>query len=349
MKIKDNIVKGKTFSDFSEKTIKYLKELSPEILEVRNTDSVEILGMATGSYNINFHVRVDQKEFIFRVNIEQQSGILNQIEYEFMVMKFIESHHIAPKPYYFDDSQEHFDYPVMIEEYLKGPILSLETEENISEVISKVAGLLARLHSLKLKDMPFIIWKNPLVDTYKLVNNDLVEYEAKKTSEKKIIGLAKKVLAKTEDVVSEHQHLFHADSLNHTDLCFGNFINMAQGLRLIDWEKPRVDDYTYDVCCFISEPAEMYNSRKVLNPKERMNFLETYARLSGKNVDQLLKRVKIREPLISLHWILWGASRLCDLRDNCTTPELLEAHRERRVQYERISRPENIEKLLESL
>jgi len=347
MKVENKKIERKTLADSGEKIVQYLKGLPPEVLEVQNIDSVEILEMVTGSYNINFHVRVDQKEFVFRVNIDQQSGLSNQIEYEFMVMKFLESHNIAPKAYYFDDSQERFDYPVMIEEYLEGSILSLETEKNISEVISKVAELLARLHSLEPGDIPFITWRDPLTDTYELARNDLIDYEAKRSPEKKIISLAKKVLVKTEEVVLEHRRLFHADSLNHTDLCFGNFINMAQGLRLIDWEKPRVDDCSYDICCFLSEPAELYNSRRVLNPEERMNFLEAYSRLSGKNVDQLIKRVKIREPLISLHWILWGATMLCDLKDRHTSPELLESHKEKTVRYERIAHPENIEKLLE--
>jgi len=347
MKVEDEKIERKTLADSGEKIVQYLKDLPPEVLEVQNTDSVEILGMVTGSYNINFHVRVDKTEFIFRINIDQQSGLNNQIEYEFMVMKFLESHHIAPKAYYFDDSQERFDYPVMIEEYLEGPILSLETEKNISEVISKVAELLSSLHSLKPENMPFMIWRNPLVDTYELVSNDLIGLEAKRTSEKKTISLAKRMLAKTEAMVLKHRHLFHADSLNHTDLCCENFIKTAQGLRLIDWEKPRVDDYTYDICCFISEPAELYNSRKVLNPEERMNFLDNYVRLSGKNPDHLMEKVKIREPLVSLHWILWGATMLCDLKDRHTSPELLEAHEEKTTRYERIANPDNIEKLLE--
>jgi thiamine kinase-like enzyme len=331
-----------------EKIKRYLRNISPALLEVQNIDSIEILEMRSGSYNLNFHVRVNQKEFIFRINIEQQSGLAKQIEYEFMVMKFLESHRIAPKAYYFDDSQERFDFPIMIEEYLEGPILSLE-KEDFSEDLSKVAELMVRLHSLEPGDRPFITWKDPLTDTYELARSDLIGLEAKRTSEKKTISLAKKLLEKTEAMVLKHRHLFHADSLNHTDLCCENFIKTAQGLRLIDWEKPRVDDYSYDICCFLSEPAELYNSQKVLNSEERMNFLDNYARLSGKNPDHLMEKVKIREPLISLHWILWGATMLCDLKDRHTSPELLEAHKEKIVRYERIAKPENIEKLLESL
>jgi thiamine kinase-like enzyme len=116
---------------------------------------------------------------------------------------------------------------------------------------------------------------------------------------------------------------------------------------LIDWEKPRVDDYTYDLCCFISEPVALYNSRNALNSEERRYFINAYARLSGKDPDHLMEMVNIREPLIALHWILWAATMLANLKDQRTSPELVEAHEEKIVRYERVANPENIERLIE--
>ncbi len=103
-----------------EKMIRYLRNLSPALLGVRSIDTIEILEMISGSYNLNYHVRVDQKDFIFRINIEPQSGLSNQIEYEFGVLKFLEGHRIAPKAYHFDDRRQHFDFDILIEEYLTG-------------------------------------------------------------------------------------------------------------------------------------------------------------------------------------------------------------------------------------
>jgi len=326
-----------------EKIERYLRGMSPEILEVEDTDSVETLEMTPGAYNLNFHVRVNQREFVFRINIEEQSGLSNQVEYEFRVLKFLEGHRIAPKAYHFDDSQECFDFGVLIEEYLEGPHLSLE-----AEAISDVAELLVRIHSLEPGDFPFLRWQDPLADTYELVRSDLIGYEAKRTSEEKTIRLARKLLAEAKRRVESHCHLFVATSLNHTDVVCDNFIKTAHGLRLIDWEKPRVDDHSYDVCCFLSEPAQLWCSQKVLTPKDRERFLDTYCRLSGKKENLLRQKVGIREPLVSLHWILWGATKLCDLRESRTVPELVRAHEEKTTRYERIAYPENIEKLLES-
>ena len=66
-----------------------------------------------------------------------------------------------------------------------------------------------------------------------------------------------------------------------------------------------------------------------------------------KNADHLKEKVNIREPLISLHWILWAATMLSNLRDQRTSPELVEAHEEKIVRYERVANPENIERLIE--
>ena len=325
-----------------EKITQYLKDLNPVILGLEETNAIEILEMTPGSYNLNFHVRVDQKDFIFRVNIEQQSGLAHQIEHEFSVLKFLEGHRIAPQVFHFDDSKKHFDFDILIEEYLAGPPLSLQKKH-----LAEVAELLARLHALDPVGRSFETWRDPMAGVYALALGDLNGYEAAKSPDRETIRLAKKVLATSEALLNRQRHLFRADTLIHTDLCCENFIRTAEGLRLIDWEKPRVDDYTYDIACFLSEPVELYNSRKVLNSEERRHFIEAYAGLSGKDPDYLLEMVNIREPLISLHWILWAATMLSNLSDQRTSPELVEAHAEKIVRYERVANPENIECLIE--
>jgi len=327
-----------------EKIIRYLKNLPPDILEIRSIDAIEILEMISGSYNLNYHVRVDRKDFIFRINIEPQSGLSNQIEYEFGVLKFVEDHAIAPRAYHFDDRRKHFDFDILIEEYLAGPPLSL-----VKADLPEVAELLARLHSLDPRGMPSIVRRKPLAGIDALARSDLAVYAAKKSSDKKTIRLAKEILAKAEMLIDKYQHLFQADCLNHTDLCCENFIKTAQGLRLIDWEKPLVDDGSYDICCFLSTPVELYNSEKILNPEERSYFIDTYARLRGQNPDDLIQKVRLTDPLLSLHWILWAATMLSNFKEQHTSPELMEAHAQKIARYERVANPQNIEKLLEAL
>lgn len=329
-------------SAFEKKIVHYLKRMPPRMMGLESLNLIEILDMTPGAYNLNYHVRVNEKKFIFRINIEQQSGLSNQIEVEFMVLKFLESQGIAPKVLHFDDSKKHFDFDILIEEYLEGPHLSLGQD------VSEVADLLAKLHSLKPVNLPCVTWQDPLPDTYALVCSDLEKYEAQKTANSKTITLAKKILKKTEIEINDRRHLFQADCLNHTDVACDNFIKTAEGLRMIDWEKPRVDDYSYDIGCFLSEGAQLWCTEKILSSADRDRFLQTYAQKSGNDLERLYQKNKIREPLISLHWILWGATKLCDLKDHRTIAQLVAAHEEKKQRYERLSRPKNIQKLLDT-
>ena len=88
---------------------RYWRELSPTLLDVPKIDSIKILGITPGSYNLKFHVRVNQKAFNFRINIDHQSGLDNQIEYEYRALQFLEGHRIAQGVLFFDDSRRHYD------------------------------------------------------------------------------------------------------------------------------------------------------------------------------------------------------------------------------------------------
>ena len=323
---------------------KYLRTISPGILGVQNMESVEIHKMTPGSYNLNFHISVETKEFIFRVNIDQQSGLSRQVEYEYNTLKFLQGHGLAPDVYHLDDTRQYFEFDILIEQYLEGPYLLLE-----KSYIPQVAASLAKLHSLDHHGVNFISWADPLKDTYEFVQNDIAHYKTRKSAEEKIITQSERTLEEIGLRISKSDLPFQADSLNHTDVGCDNFIRTAEGLRMIDWEKPRVDDCSYDLSCFLSEPAELWCSPHVLKAAEREAFIEEYARLRGKSAELLRNKIRIREPMVSLHWILWGATKLCDLREERTSPELLGSHEEKIFRYERIARVENIEKILDSL
>ena len=90
-------------SAFENNIVRYLKQIPPQVMGLESVDAIQILDMTPGAYNLNYHVRVNAKKFIFRINIEQQSGLSNQIEVEFRVLKFLEGKRIAPRGLHFDD------------------------------------------------------------------------------------------------------------------------------------------------------------------------------------------------------------------------------------------------------
>ena len=109
-----------------------------------------------------------------------------------------------------------------------------------------------------------------------------------------------------------------------------------------------MDDFSYDIGCFLSEGAQLWCTEKILGSVDRDRFLKTYAQKSGNDLERVYEKNKIREPLISLHWILWGATKLCDLKDHRTIPQLVAAHEEKIQRYERLSTPRNIQKILDT-
>jgi thiamine kinase-like enzyme len=322
----------------------YLQKMAPKIPALNHPGEIVFRKMTPGAYNLNFHVSVGKNDFIFRINIEQQSGLSKQVEYEYRVLKFLTNDAIAPEVYHLDDGKTHFEFDILIEQFLAGPHLIYRKSQ-----ILEAAGLLAKLHGLQPKGMDFIVWPEPLRDTYKLVEMDLAEYKNRESADIKIIDQSDRILKKFRQRITKSAISFRADSLNHTDVVCDNFIRTSHGLRMIDWEKPRLDDCSYDLSCFLSEPAQLWCSTDVMKPSDGEAFLLEYARLSHKNAELLADKVRLREPMVSLHWILWGATKLCDLRERRTSPELLRAHEEKRFRYQRLARLENVEKVLMAL
>lgn len=323
---------------------KYVKNLPPEILGIKKVNSVKIQKMTPGSYNLNFHIDVNQQSFIFRINIEPQSGLQKQAEYEYNILKFLKNQELAPDVYHIDGSRRYFDFDILIEEYLAGPHLSLER----SQVI-EVASVLAKLHSLPIYGANFIKWQNPLVDTYNLVAADIANYAERVTSDKKIIILTMQILKKFETNIKGTNLSFYPESLNHTDVVCDNFKRTIRGLRMIDWEKPRIDDCTYDLSCFLSEAAQLWCSNYVLDTHDQEKFIEEYARLSGKDAELLREKIRIRKPMVSVHWMIWGATKLCDLKETRTIPELRESHEMKIPRYQKLAQVDNFERILDQL
>lgn len=331
-------------TSLEQKIVKYLHDLAPEILGLNQCRNIEILAMTPGSYNLNYHVVVDDIRFIFRVNIRAQSGLSNQIDYEFKVMKFLEPYQITARAFYFDNSRKHFDFDILIEEYLEGSWLSL-TEEDMPAA----AEIIARLHMLNPHPLSLITWSDPLLDTVKLLQIDLDEYKPKKSADKKVISLTEKFFKIMNPRIEKMRSIFKPDGINHTDVAIDNFVKTKQGLRLIDWEKPRFDDCSYDICCFLNKPAQLWCTPDVLSDRGREIFFNKYIEYSGKDSTLMAEKVAVREPLVALHWIYWGMNRMCDLKDQTTASALQQVHEERVHRWERISDPKLIEQLIEAL
>ena len=139
---------------------------------------------------------------------------------------------------------------------------------------------------------------------------------------------------------------FNSKSIIHTDVVNDNFIRAKETLKLIDWEKPRVDDESYDLCCFLGTPSEIWSSRRTMTDDEREAFLLEYVNRSGRDLQETREKVRIRQPFVSLHWILWAATRLTDLKEGVIASELMEFHSQSIPRYQKVAKTEYIKSLL---
>ena len=335
---------GFSMEGLGKRVVEYLINLPPEILEVPRCSPVEILAMTPGTYNLNYHVVVNGKQFVFRVNIQQQSGLKYQIDYEFQVMKFLEPYQITARVFHCDSTKSHFDFDILIEEYLAGPWVSFQEADILATV-----SLLVKLHALDTRSLKLITWRDPLLDTVKLVELDLCEYRTKRSADPKVIARTDQFFKIMKPRIQAARDLFVPDGLNHTDLAIDNFVKTTHGLRLIDWEKPRFDDCSYDICCYLAKPAQLWCTADILSPTGREKFIMEYVNLSGKEEGLLREKVAVREPLVALHWIYWGMNRMCDLKDQTTDSALQQVHEVKFSRWERIADPGLIEKLMDDL
>ncbi len=114
------------FDNLSKEIEFYLRQIEPRLIGFAHIDSIEILNLIYGSRNLSFHIRVNQKDLNFRINIEQRSGPIDQTEYEHNILNFLAPYKVAPQPLHFDNTKDYFNFGIIIQEYLKGPYLVLK-------------------------------------------------------------------------------------------------------------------------------------------------------------------------------------------------------------------------------
>jgi hypothetical protein len=59
---------------FRKKNVQYLEQLTSRVIGLESVDSIEILDMTPGAYNLSYHVRVNEKKFIFRKELDRMAN-----------------------------------------------------------------------------------------------------------------------------------------------------------------------------------------------------------------------------------------------------------------------------------
>ena len=122
------------------------------------SDEVEVSFLAAGEYNENYLAKEQNgKRSVFRINHGSQLSLSNQIEYEFFVLKAVESSGVTPKPLFYDSSPRGIEGGVLLMEFLPGVPLKYESDTLVA------ADIFSKIHNIPVSSR-LIVQENPILD-----------------------------------------------------------------------------------------------------------------------------------------------------------------------------------------
>ncbi len=321
----------------------YLKRGLLEYFHLPAGTDCAIQEKIVANYNINYIVRVGKAAYVLRVNVEQQSGLEKQIEYEYKTLEYLSTFGIVPRTYFMDNSRSLIPYDFLVQDFIEGEHVNFDDRKGIGDA----ARVLATLHTVPLPEDNFLcVYHNPLKDLYNELTEMFTRYKKRKSSDRKLVSGGSELLKELEKEVPRYEMLFTAESIVHTDCVNDNFIRSPREIKIVDWEKPRVDDATYDICVYIGRPPQIWISPRVMTEQERDMFLQEYCAIRKMDKTLLEEKIHVRQPFVSFRWILWGAHRTADADEGTISPELFDFHLNHYERYKRVCAVENVEHLL---
>ena len=310
-----------------EKIKKYFLEKGAEALGLEVAHSIVISEIKGGDYNLNYKIVINNRSYLLRLTAEAQSGRSDQARYEYETLRFLMVGNLAPRPYYIDDSRKYFPYDLIIEEYIEGNKIMYEEGS-----LRRCAHAIAALHALPIPQNSFFsAWENPLECQLSAVENALLLYRQRKVADKKLVAALEDKLLMTKQDINTTSVVFSPKSLVHTDLVFSNMIDTGERVYIIDWEKARIDDPSYDIAVFLSPVANVWDAPRALNESEQKIFLKEYIEHSGD--ESIAERAELRSRLFTMQAALWAAGRIADVEAGSIRAELGKLNYER---YQRV-------------
>jgi len=329
--------------NLKRKVIDYIENILLKYFRLSPNAEYSIEREIVANYNINYIIKLGTDRYVLRLNIEEQSGRANQVEYEHKTLEYLEDYGIAPRPFLIDKSKEKIPFKLLIQEYIPGEHLNYDN----SNAILDAAKLLSTLHKIPIPlNNFFIFWQDPLNNSLEEIINMMENYSQRKSRDKRVIKQGSKLITKLEKSAECYSKYYKSKSIIHTDVVNDNFLQSPHGIKIIDWEKARIDDGSYDLCVFLGKPPQLWGSTRLITYEEKNLFLSEYCRKQTIDLDNLKDKVRIRQPFVSLRWILWGAHRTADADEGVIPSELKKFHSTNYKRYKTISAVENIEDLL---
>jgi aminoglycoside phosphotransferase (APT) family kinase protein len=295
-----------------------------EALEMAPGAQRQLTFLAQGEYNINYLLIAEDRRLVVRVNIGTQIGKPGgqQIAYEAAALQLLGPHRVAPALYFLDDTLATLPYGLLVMEFLPGGPLRYDDPAQLAAA----ARALAQLHRVPAPTGSRFIRRRALADDLAEARGWLDAYLACDRVPQPLHGCFARILQHAEADAGRYAERFPAPfALVHTDVQAHNFIVSHQPAadsrrgadsllpaaecRLVDWERPLIDDPTCDLAHFLIPTTTRWKCGYTFSPEEREHFLSAYcdARPDLEPAD-IRERLRLRRPFILLRALSWCAS-----------------------------------------
>lgn len=229
----------------SEKALLGIEKDKP--LEIKDIDPKSPSG------HWNFLLEQGDKRFVFRLIGDEKRITGDEIEREFTILKHVAPYDVAPKPYYFSNTE--FKEPFLVEEFLEGELLKrLELKEENGDS-SKAAQLLARISNIPVTESirPNLKPIKNYEDDFKTWNSRLSEI-AKSSNVaswgeeiKDFIPASQEKLRVLSKILDHAPEVFIFKSAH-----IGHCIKTKDGLRFLNWGDAGYGDPSYSLAVFLT-------------------------------------------------------------------------------------------------
>lgn len=301
--------------------------------------------LAQGEYNINYLLRRDTgPPLVVRVNTGSQIGRPggDQIAYEAAALRLLAPAGVAPRLHYLDATLGFFPYGLLVMDYLPGGPLRYDDAAHLVAA----ARTLARLHQTPAVHGAFIL-RRALVDDLEEARGWLAPYLDSPRAPAAARARLARLLERAADDAARYADRFPAPfALVHTDVQAHNFVveERPDGPRclLVDWERPLLDDPTYDLAHFTIPTTTRWKMGQTLSVAQIERFLAAYCAARPElDARELRARLEIRRPFILLRAVSWCAGAWVEY----TGQGRAIAHADTLARIEEYLRPDELEAL----
>ncbi len=261
-----------------------------------NVDGVSFL--AAGEYNENYLVIAGRQKYVFRINHGTQLDQVDQIRYEYRVLKAVEPSGVTPKPRHVASNTALGG--VLLMEFIPGGQFEFYRD------LDKVPPVFAAIHQLPISGQ-LVSQKDPMGDIAR-ESLGLIQrfpHHPLKRQKQLLLDYHEEIL----QLRQQHRTLFDREPLCivNTEVNSGNFIVQDDRAFLVDWEKAVVSCRYQDLAHFIIPTTTLWKSNFSFSPEGRLGFLKHYHGLISSEIlfDELEFKTSILEKTIILRALSW--------------------------------------------